>query len=245
MGLIITFLLGLFVLAGAAIASFAKNEGWVREASFAVAAGAIVVLPLGDLLPEAAEGAETIGAPASLLAAVIGFVALVVLDRFLPDAPPETLEGHAHGSALHVSVSTAIALSIHNIIEGMSVCGVASESVATAALLAFGVGIHNIPMGMIVASGVRHENTGKRVAVLGAAALSTFVGGLVMTGLGSSVDEGVIAFMLALTIGLLAYILVLELIPHLLRADHKRTALAGFVVGAVIVALGIAIAELA
>jgi hypothetical protein len=38
---------------------------------------------------------------------------------------------------------------------------------------------------------------------------------------------------------------VLELIPHLLRADHKRTALAGFVVGAVIVALGIAIAELA
>lgn len=244
MGLIITFLLGLFVLAGAAIASFAKNEGWVREASFAVAAGAIVVLLLGDLLPEAAEGAETIGAPASLLAAVIGFVALVVLDRFLPDAPPETLEGHAHGSALHVSVSTAIALSIHNIIEGMSVCGVASESVATAALLAFGVGIHNIPMGMIVASGLRHENTGKRVAVLGAA-LSTFVGGLVMTGLGSSIDEGVIAFMLALTIGLLAYILVLELIPHLLRADHKRTALAGFVVGAVIVALGIAIAELA
>ena len=230
MGLIITFLLGLFVLAGAAIASFAKNETRVREASFAVAAGAIAVLLFGDLLPEAAEGAETIGLPASILAAAIGFIALVVLDRFLPDAPPETLEGHAHGSALHVSVSTTIALSIHNIIEGMSVCGVASESLATAALLAFGVGIHNIPMGMIV---------------LGAAALSTFVGGIIMTILGSSIDEGLVAFMLALTIGLLAYILVLELIPHLLHVAHKRTALAGFLFGAAIVALGIMVSELA
>lgn len=244
MGLFITFLLGLFVLAGAAIASFAKNETWVREASFAVAAGAIVVLLLGDLFPEAAEGTETIGLPASLLAAALGFIALVVLDRFLPDAPPETLEGHAHGSALHVSVSTAIALSIHNIIEGMSVCGVASESLMTAALLAFGVGIHNVPMGMIVGSGVRHETTQKRVAVLGAAALSTFVGGIITTSLGSGIDEGFVAFMLALTIGLLAYILVLELIPHLLHAAHKRTALAGFLFGAGIVALGIMISEL-
>lgn len=245
MGLIITFLLGLFVLAGAAIASFAKNETRVREASFAVAAGAIAVLLFGDLLPEAAEGAETIGLPASILAAAIGFIALVVLDRFLPDAPPETLEGHAHGSALHVSVSTTIALSIHNIIEGMSVCGVASESLATAALLAFGVGIHNIPMGMIVASGVRHEPASHRALVLGAAALSTFVGGIIMTILGSGIDEGLVAFMLALTIGLLAYILVLELIPHLLHVAHKRTALAGFLFGAAIVALGIMVSELA
>ncbi len=244
MGLIITFLLGLFVLAGAAIASFAKNETQVREASFAVAAGAIAVLLFGDLLPEAAEGAETIGLPASILAAAIGFIALVVLDRFLPDAPPD-LEGHAHGSALHVSVSTTIALSIHNIIEGMSVCGVASESLATAALLAFGVGIHNIPMGMIIASGVRHEPASRRALVLGAAALSTFVGGIIMTSLGSGIDEGLVAFMLALTIGLLAYILVLELIPHLLHVAHKRTALAGFLFGAVIVALGIMVSELA
>ena len=243
MGLLITFLLGVFVLIGAAIAGLAKNESRARELSVAVAAGAIAVLLVGDLLPEAIEGAETIGVGFSILAAAIGFGILVLLDRFLPEAPAnESIEEHSHGSAFHVSVSTTIALALHNIIEGMSVASLAAQSVSTAMLLAFGVGIHNIPMGMIVFAGVRDRNMGKRVAILGTAALSTLVGGVIVTALGSNVNGAVIAFVLALTIGLLAYILVIELIPHLIHTEHPKLAILGVVVGAVVVALGVFVA---
>ena len=58
MGLLITLILGVFVLAGAAIAGFTKNAEWIRELSIAVALGAMVMLLVNDLVPEAIEGRE-------------------------------------------------------------------------------------------------------------------------------------------------------------------------------------------
>lgn len=56
MGLLITFVLGIFVLIGAAIAGFAKNEHRVSELSVAVALGAIVMLLALDLVPAGIRG---------------------------------------------------------------------------------------------------------------------------------------------------------------------------------------------
>ena len=245
MGLLITFILGIFVLAGAAIAGFAKDEQRIRELSVAVALGAILVLLAFDLIPEALEGAEEIGWPITMLAIVIGFLALVVLDRFLPESPATHHESHANSTALHISIATTIALSIHNIIEGMSVYGVATESLGTAFMLAFGIGIHNLPMGMIVYTGVRGQSLAKRVIVLGAAALSTFIGGLIMFALGEAVDEHVVAIMIAVTIGLLLYIVLAELLPHVLKTSNRPRAIAGVLIGAIVVFVGISLAGLA
>ena len=245
MGLLITFVLGVFVLLGAAIAGFAKDEQRIRELSIAVALGAILVLLALDLIPEAIEGAEEIGWPTTILAVAIGFIALVILDRFLPESPSAHHDSHANSTALHISIATTIALSIHNIIEGMSVYGVATESVTTALMLAFGIGIHNLPMGMIVYSGVRNQPLLRKVIVLGTAALSTFIGGLIMFALGKAVDEHVVAFMIALTIGLLLYIALAELLPHVLKTSNRPRALIGFVAGAAIVFIGVTLAGLA
>lgn len=245
MGLLIIFFLGIFVLAGAAIAGLAKDEQRIRELSISVALGAILVLLVLDLIPEALEGAEEIGWPITILAVVIGFFALVILDRFLPESPATHHESHANSTAFHISIATTIALSIHNIIEGMSVYGVAAESVSTALMLAFGIGIHNLPMGMIVYSGVRNQTLPKRVIILGVAALSTFIGGLIMFALGNAVDEHVVAFMIALTIGLLLYIALAELLPHVLKASNRPRAIVGALVGAAVVFLGVSLAGLA
>lgn len=245
MGLIITFVLGIFVLAGACVAGFAKDEQRICDLSVAVALGAIVVLLVCDLAPEALEGTEVIGWPVTLLAAAIGFAVLVALDRFLPESPSAHHDSHANSTALHISIATTIALSVHNIIEGMSVYGVASQSVATALMLAFGIGIHNIPMGMIVYSGVRRQPVFKRILVLGLAALSTFLGGLIMFAAGPSITENVVAFMVAVTIGLLLYIVICELLPHVIRANSRPLAVAGVLAGAAIVFIGISLAALA
>ena len=265
MGLLITFVLGIFVLLGAAIAGFAKNEHRVSELSVAVALGAIVMLLVLDLLPETFEGVEHIGWVLTLVAVIVGFAVLALLDRFLPDsdhgkhgahghvedddtydhAHTPVVSGHPHGSALHVSVAVVIALTVHNIIEGMSVYGVATQSVTAAFLLAFGIGIHNMPMGMIIYSGVRDQSLGRRVVILAIAALSTFLGGLVMFMLGTAVDDHIVHFMIALTVGLLLYIVICELAPHAIRTDNAKLTIAGLLVGAGVVLLGVTLAGMA
>lgn len=249
MGLLITFVLGIFVLLGAAIAGFAKNEHRVSELSVAVALGAIVMLLVLDLLPETFEGIEHIGWLGTVIAIVVGFGALALLDRFLPDSSLAQHGGHGHaqphGSALHVSVAVVIALTVHNIIEGMSVYGVATQSITAAFLLAFGIGIHNMPMGMIIYSGVRDQSLGRRIVILAIAALSTFLGGLVMFMLGTTVDDHIVHFMIALTVGLLLYIVVCELVPHAIRTDNAKLTIVGLLVGAGVVLLGVSLAGMA
>lgn len=266
MGLLITFVLGIFVLIGAAIAGFSKNERRVSELSVAVALGAIVILLVMDLVPETFEGVEHIGWPLTVIAIVVGFAALALLDRFLPDsdhgkqegdghggkgdgvhdhAHAPVVSGHPHGSALHVSVAVVIALTVHNVIEGMSVYGVATQSITAAFLLAFGIGIHNMPMGMIIYSGVRGQSLGRRIGILAVAALSTFIGGLVMFALGQVVDDHIVHFMIALTVGLLLYIVICELAPHAIRTDNAKLTIAGILIGAFVVLLGVTLAGMA
>lgn len=100
MGLLITFVLGIFVLLGAAIAGFAKNEHRVSELSVAVALGAIVMLLVLDLLPETFEGVEHIGWVLTLVAVIVGFAVLALLDRFLPDS--------GHGQAWEPTAMTRV-----------------------------------------------------------------------------------------------------------------------------------------
>ena len=237
MGLFITLALGVFVLAGAAIAGLAKNEERIRDLSVAIALGAMVMLLLVDLLPESFENVELIGKPLTIGAILLGVLVLIALDRFLPDEHEGVgTDGTEHESARHISIATALALVVHNIIEGMSVYGVAMESWTLAVLLGIGIGIHNVPMGMIVYAGIRNESLTHRGIVLAIASLSTFVGGLVMFALGDAVDERVVAFMISFTVGLLAYIVVFELVPHVVHSKDRVMCIAGVAVGLALVA---------
>ncbi|ACV22949.1 Zinc transporter ZupT [Slackia heliotrinireducens] len=233
MGLVVTFILGAFVLAGAAIGAFAKNEELIREVSIAVALGAMAMLLIEDLVPEVVEEASVLGYPLIVVGISLGVAVLVVLDRFLPD---HHHEADHNDSALHIGLATAIALIIHNIVEGMGVYSVSIESATLSVLLGIGIGIHNIPMGMIVSAGIRDQSTPQKIAVLAAASLSTFVGGLVMFTLSSAIDERIVLFMICLTIGMLGYIILFELVPHVVCSKNKPMALLCIVIGLAAVA---------
>ncbi len=242
MGLVVTLVLGAFVLAGAAVAGFARDGERIRDISIAVALGAMTMLLIDDLIPEALVEAESLGWPLAIGGVVAGVAVLVVLDRFLPDehhSHDEHARGHdpdAADSALHISIATTIALVVHNVVEGMSVYSLAAESLAMAMVLGIGVGLHNVPMGMIVYSGLRNESRKRKVIVLAFAVLSTFFGGLVMLALSSSVDERVVSFMICLTIGLLLYIIVFELVPHVVHVPRKGLCVACIALGVLAVA---------
>lgn len=231
MGLIVTFLLGAFVLLGALIAGLAKNSERIGDISIAIALGAMVMLLVQDLFPEALEIAHHDGWPFVIITVLVGIVVLIVLDKFLPESH-HGKERAAHGdSALHISIAATIALVVHNLVEGMSVYNLAGESFSTAIVLAIGIGLHNIPMGMIVYAGVRDASVSRKLIVLSCAVLSTFVGGLVMFVLGDAVNAMVVHAMICMTIGLLLFIVCAELVPHVAHSHHKGLAFTFILVG--------------
>ena len=65
----------------------------------------------------------------------------------------------------------------------MAVYSVARESLQMGIVMALAVGLHNVPMGMILYTTLRKETKRRMYGLLAAAVLSTFVGGLLMAAL--------------------------------------------------------------
>lgn len=239
MGLLITFFLGLFIIAGAMLARAAKNDGLIEQLSVAVAFGTMTALAAAELLPEALEnleGQNKIVLPACVL---LGIVLLKLLDHFIPEH--DHVHGFDHncteGNVIHIGIVSSVAVIIHNMIEGMAVYSMSEKSVKVGLLVALGVGLHNIPMGMVIYSTLKKEKRSLKTALLSAASLSTFAGGLVMKLLWFIVDDFMIGVLIGLTLGMIVYIVVFELIPHLMHAKRKGLSLAGAIAGAAIIAL--------
>lgn len=240
MALLITFLLGLFILLGALITKVTDNHHLVEQFSVALAFGALATLALTDLLPEAVENLGETPVTAVIIVAcmAVGVGVLKLIDRFVPDHDNKQLTAEhqcSEDNVMHIGIMTTVAVSLHNLIEGMTVYSVAAESVQSGLLVALGVGLHNIPMGMIIFSTLEHESLGKRVALMACAALSTFVGGLAMNSLWFAINDFQVGLLIALTLGMIAYLVVFELLPHLMHAHNKKLAALGVIIGVAVV----------
>ena len=84
-GLVITFLLGIFVLIGALIAFLAKKKGQIIDFSLGLAFSVIIMLIVLDLIPEVIEHLGLRYIWLFLIFVVLGYGLLRFLDRFIPD----------------------------------------------------------------------------------------------------------------------------------------------------------------
>ena len=146
---------------------------------------------------------------------------------------------HAHdasaGNAVHIGIISAVAIILHNVIEGMAVYSVALSAPADGALYAFAIALHNIPVGMLLFSTLKASRPSTRRAVVAAVAFSTFAGGLLMAALSHAVPEEVMVFFVAAAAGMICYILVMELAGRLVRSRPAWVSAAGCVAGFLIV----------
>lgn len=237
MGLLITFLLGLFILLGALIANSIRNSRWIEQISISIAFGTMLALAVWELLPEAMEntGNEII----LIVCVILGIGILKALDHLIPD------HDHEHGfdhhctteNVIHIGIISSVAVILHNMIEGMAVYSISAESTTMGLLMGLGVGLHNIPMGMVIASTLEHEKKSRRLVLLSSVALSTFAGGLLMKLLWSFINDFVIGILIALTLGMILYIVIFELLPHLMHTKHKMLSLAGTLIGVAVIVI--------
>jgi ZIP family zinc transporter len=246
MALLITFLLGLFIVLGAAITVFSHDHHHVEQFSVALAFGALATLALADLLPEALEHlGESSATPILIIICMaVGIGVLKVIDHFVPDHDNKQLatdHNCSENNVMHIGIMTTVAVSLHNLIEGMTVYSVAAESLQSGLLIALGVGLHNIPMGMVIFSTLQSEPRGKRIALMACACLSTFVGGLAMNCLWFAIDDFQVGLLIALTLGMIAYLVIFELLPHLMHTHNKKLAAAGVIIGVAVVLVSVSL----
>ena len=146
---------------------------------------------------------------------------------------------HAHdasaGNAVHIGIISAVAIILHNVIEGMAVYSVALSAPADGALYAFAIALHNIPVGMLLFSTLKASRPSTRRAVVAAVTFSTFAGGLLMAALSHAVPEEVMVFFVAAAAGMICYILIMELAGRLVRSRPAWVSAAGCVAGFLIV----------
>lgn len=234
--LVITFLLGLFFAAGAAAARLSDNTRKIEEISISVAAGAMSALAAADIIPEILHEMSGTGLIKAVLFTAAGVVFLKLLDRFVPEhhGDEESL-----GAMIHIGIISALAIMLHNIIEGMAVYELGADSLRQGVIFAIGVGLHNIPMGMLVYSTLKGETGVKKYTVLFAVMISTFAGGLVMAALGDCMSHTLIDLLTCLTLGMIIYIISSELVPYMAAHRNYRVYAAGIAAGAAIVAVSL------
>lgn len=234
MALLITFLAGISIGVGALIVKYSKNPDLLSHLSLSLALGAMIVLVLFDLGPEAAELADEAGLGQTLLTVALGVALLALLEFFIPDhdgAASDTSPDGETSEAIHVGLMTVAALALHNIVEGMSIYALALNDLRGGAIYALGVALHNLPMGMLIFSALRHERKRVKALAFAGALFSTVLGGLVMMLVSPLVTQTTMELLTCLALGMILYIIVMELLPHVLRERPAWVGAAGTAVG--------------
>ena len=124
----------------------------------------------------------------------------------------------------------------------MAVYSTVLSDVSTGLMLAIGIGFHNLPLGMVIATTFYQGNPkNKKVwLVVVGVALSTLVGGLISLLLNNQVfPEWVLGSLLSLTLGMLLFILFSELFPRIRKSKFTKERNLGLIVGVIIMLISL------
>lgn len=235
-------------LIGSAFVFFMKKEmpALLQKALLGFASGIMVAASVWSLLIPSMEMSAGEGI-CTVLPAAIGFIAgmgfLLAVDYLTPhlhisDESPEGLKARISKTAM-----LALAVTIHNIPEGMAVGVVIAGSLqdgigiapAAAMATAIGIAIQNIPEGAIISMPMRAAGNSRRKSFL-IGGLSGIVEpiGAVLVILLASLMTPILPYFLAFAAGAMLYVVVEELIPEASVGQHSNISTIGFAIGFVL-----------
>ena len=245
-----TVILGLLIpfigtSAGAACVFFLKKDlkDSIQRALTGFAAGVMVAASIWSLIVPAIEQSEDMGSFA-FLPAFTGFWAgilfLLLLDHIIPHLHVRINQTEGPKSKLTRTVMLVLAVTLHNIPEGMAVgvvyAGLMSSSANITAggalALALGIAIQNFPEGAIISMPLFSEGKSKpksfALGVLSGAvepvfgALTVLIAGLVVPAM---------PYFLSFAAGAMLYVVVEELIPEMSQGRHSNVGVISFAIG--------------
>ena len=210
------------------------------------ASGVMIAASVWSLLIPAIDMAGEQGQIAWIPAAggfLGGMAFLLVLDSLIPHLHLESTEPEGVESTLKKTTMLVLAVTLHNIPEGMSVgvtfagalIGDAGITMAGAFALAVGIAIQNFPEGAIISMPLRSEGVSKgRAFVYGAlSGIVEPIGAFVTILLAEQIVSALPVF-LAFAAGAMIYVVVEELIPEAQAGDHSNVGTVGVAIGFVV-----------
>ena len=215
----------------------------IQKAFTGFAAGIMVAASVWSLLIPSMEESSALGSYA-VLPAVVGFwvgtLFLLLLDHIIPHLHLNSNEAEGPKSALSKNLKLVLAVTLHNIPEGMAVgvvyagwaSGNVSITAAAAMALSIGIAIQNFPEGAIISMPLRAEGMGKGKAFL-YGTLSGVVEpiGAILTILAAGLVLPILPYLLSFAAGAMIYVVVEELIPEMSEAPHSNVGTIFFAVG--------------
>ena len=241
LALFITFLLGFFIIIGVIIAFFLKKQKKVLDFIFAFALSILTMLILTDLLGHTIEHLGIKHIYLFILFTCLGLLIFKIIDDFVPEHEDAKMtKKEEKKNIVHIGVLATIALIIHNFVEGMAIYLTSANDINLGIMMALGVGLHNIPLGIIITTTLNSDkNTVKYLFCIISLFISSFLGGLLLYLLNiNTVSDIVIGSLLALTIGMLLYIIIFELYPKVKKTTNKKITIIGLVTGVIIALIG-------
>ena len=230
---------------GAACVFFMKKSlgDLVQRSLAGFAAGVMVAASIWSLLIPAIEQSEDMG-KLSFLPAFIGFwvgvLFLLLLDRLIPHLHVGSEQAEGPKSKLGRTTMMVLAVTLHNIPEGMAVgvvyagflSGNTQITAASALALSLGIAIQNFPEGAIISMPLRAEGESKGRAFLGGV-LSGVVEpiGAVLTIVAAQFIIPALPYLLSFAAGAMLYVVVEELIPEMSQGKHSDIGTVFFAAG--------------
>ncbi len=215
----------------------------VQKSLQGFAAGVMVAASVWSLIIPSFEMSDYLG-KLSFIPPVTGFWAgiifLLVLDHIIPHLHLGSQKSEGPVSRLKKTTMMVLAVTIHNLPEGMAVgivyAGFVSGQSGITALgalsLALGIAIQNFPEGAIISMPLKAEGTSSRKSFW-AGVLSGAVEpvGALLTILAGSLIIHALPYLLSFAAGAMIYVVVEELIPEMSQGEHSNAGTVLFALG--------------
>lgn len=218
----------------------------IQKLLLGFAAGVMIAASVWSLLIPALEMAQDRGGVAWVPAAIgflVGILFLLALDSLIPHLHLNSNKPEGMKAKLKNTTMLVLAVTLHNIPEGMAVgvvfagmlAGNAGITLAGAFALAIGIAIQNFPEGAIISMPLKNEGMSKSKAFL-YGTLSGVVEPIAaaFTVVLTSVVVPILPYLLSFAAGAMIYVVVEELIPESQQGEHSNIGTIGVAMGFVL-----------
>lgn len=230
---------------GAACVFFVKRKlgDKVQKALTGFASGVMVAASIWSLIIPAMEQSEKLGKISFVPVCVgfwIGILFLLFLDSVIPHLHMKAERAEGFNMGLKKTTMMILAVTLHNIPEGMAVgvvyAGfVSGDTIITAGgafALALGIAIQNFPEGAIISMPLCAEGKSKGRAFLdGVLSGAVEPIGALLTILAAGMVIPIMPYLLSFAAGAMMYVVVEELIPEMSSGEHSNVGVVMFAVG--------------
>ena len=215
----------------------------VQRALTGFAAGVMTAASIWSLIIPAMDMADGMGKLAFLPAVVgfwLGILFLLLLDSLIPHLHMNADKAEGLPSKLARTTMMVLAVTLHNIPEGMAVgivyagllSGSSDMTAGGALALALGIAIQNFPEGAIISMPLHAEGKSKGKAFAdGVLSGAVEPVGAILTIISARLFLPIMPYLLSFAAGAMIYVVVEELIPEMSEGEHSDIGVILFSVG--------------